>query len=194
MCAHARARAIRTPCQRSACIHTNGPHLRECVSAVCSCARMRALVLTPCRRSVCTQAGIIGSFPALNARPKELLDEWLTKIKADLAEHTAAHPDRPAAPFAVPQTANPNREPQRLPLLSPSPNSVPNSSPTPAIPQRQPQPSPGQPDRAREVPNSSPTLTYNPEPNVPLTRSTRSCTEATSVSCTTSSFASSTRC
>jgi NAD(P)H-dependent flavin oxidoreductase YrpB (nitropropane dioxygenase family) len=49
------------------------------------------------------KAGIIGSFPALNARPKELLDEWLTKIKADLAEHSAAHPDRPAAPFAVNQ-------------------------------------------------------------------------------------------
>lgn len=49
------------------------------------------------------QAGIIGSFPALNARPKDVLDEWLTKIKADLAEHSAAHPDRPAAPFAVNQ-------------------------------------------------------------------------------------------
>ena len=57
------------------------------------------------------QAGIIGSFPALNARPPELLDEWLTKIKADLAEHTAAHPDRPAAPFAVTLTANPNSYP-----------------------------------------------------------------------------------
>ena len=43
------------------------------------------------------KAGIIGSFPALNARPKESLDEWLTKIKSDLAEHSAAHPDRPAA-------------------------------------------------------------------------------------------------
>ena len=52
---------------------------------------------SPCK------AGIIGSFPALNARPKESLDEWLTKIKADLAEHSAAHPDRPAAPFAVNQ-------------------------------------------------------------------------------------------
>ena len=57
------------------------------------------------------QAGIIGSFPALNARPPELLDEWLTKIKADLAEHTAAHPDRPAAPFAVTLTANRNSYP-----------------------------------------------------------------------------------
>ena len=52
----------------------------------------------------CTgQAGIVGSFPALNARPKEVLDEWLTKISTELAEHNAAHPDRPAAPFAVNQ-------------------------------------------------------------------------------------------
>lgn len=49
------------------------------------------------------KAGIIGSFPALNARPAELLDEWLTQLKAELATHDAAHPDRPAAPFAVNQ-------------------------------------------------------------------------------------------
>merc|ERR1719424_599203 len=55
------------------------------------------LVIAQCK------AGIVGSFPALNARPKELLGEWLTKISTDLAEHTAAHPDRPAAPFAVNQ-------------------------------------------------------------------------------------------
>lgn len=49
------------------------------------------------------KAGIIGSFPALNARPAELLDEWLTQLKAELATHDAAHPKRPAAPFAVNQ-------------------------------------------------------------------------------------------
>ncbi|MCO5975132.1 NAD(P)H-dependent flavin oxidoreductase [Ideonella oryzae] len=49
------------------------------------------------------KAGIVGSFPALNARPAELLDEWLTQLKAELATHDAAHPDRPAAPFAVNQ-------------------------------------------------------------------------------------------
>lgn len=49
------------------------------------------------------KAGIIGSFPALNARPAELLDEWLTQLKAELATHDAAHPERPAAPFAVNQ-------------------------------------------------------------------------------------------
>lgn len=49
------------------------------------------------------KAGIIGSFPALNARPAELLDEWLTQLKTELATHDAAHPERPAAPFAVNQ-------------------------------------------------------------------------------------------
>jgi nitronate monooxygenase len=50
----------------------------------------------------CT-AGVVGSFPALNARPQEKLDEWLHRIKAALAAHDAAHPGRPAAPFAVNQ-------------------------------------------------------------------------------------------
>jgi nitronate monooxygenase len=54
-----------------------------------------ALVVEQCK------AGIIGSFPALNARPKELLGEWLTKIRDELAEHDRAHPGRPAAPYAV---------------------------------------------------------------------------------------------
>lgn len=47
------------------------------------------------------QAGIVGSFPSLNARPAEALDEWIVQIKAALAAHDAAHPDRPSAPFAV---------------------------------------------------------------------------------------------
>ena len=50
----------------------------------------------------CT-AGIIGSFPALNARPDSRLDEWLAEIKAALAAHDAAHPEAPSAPFAVNQ-------------------------------------------------------------------------------------------
>ena len=50
----------------------------------------------------CT-AGIVGSFPALNARPQSQLDEWLHEITEALAEHDAKHPDRPAAPFAVNQ-------------------------------------------------------------------------------------------
>ncbi|MBD8679593.1 NAD(P)H-dependent flavin oxidoreductase [Sphingomonas sp. CFBP 13720] len=50
----------------------------------------------------CT-AGIVGSFPALNARPQSLLDEWLHRITEALAAHDRAHPDRPAAPYAVNQ-------------------------------------------------------------------------------------------
>jgi nitronate monooxygenase len=50
----------------------------------------------------CT-SGIVGSFPALNARPKPLLDEWLHEITEALTEWDRDHPDRPAAPFAVNQ-------------------------------------------------------------------------------------------
>lgn len=55
------------------------------------------LVIAQCK------AGIIGSFPALNARPAEALDKWLTNIKAELARHNDDHPDQPAAPYAVNQ-------------------------------------------------------------------------------------------
>jgi nitronate monooxygenase len=50
----------------------------------------------------CT-AGIVGSFPALNARPASQLDEWLHEITEALAAHDRKHPDRPAATFAVNQ-------------------------------------------------------------------------------------------
>ena len=50
----------------------------------------------------CT-SGIVGSFPSLNARPASQLDEWLHEITEALAAHDAAHPDRPAVPFAVNQ-------------------------------------------------------------------------------------------
>ncbi|HEV3044792.1 MAG TPA: nitronate monooxygenase family protein [Roseiarcus sp.] len=49
------------------------------------------------------EAGIIGSFPALNARPPSLLDEWLHRITEELAAFDRDHPDQPAAPFAVNQ-------------------------------------------------------------------------------------------
>jgi nitronate monooxygenase len=49
------------------------------------------------------KAGIVGSFPALNARPAELLDTWLTQIQADLAEHKKANPDAIIGPIAVNQ-------------------------------------------------------------------------------------------
>jgi nitronate monooxygenase len=48
-------------------------------------------------------AGVVGSMPALNARPAEQLEEWLIEITEGLAAHNAAHPDRPAAPFAINQ-------------------------------------------------------------------------------------------
>ncbi len=50
----------------------------------------------------CT-AGIVGSFPALNARPQSQLDEWLDEITSALRDWDEEHPDRPAAPFAVNQ-------------------------------------------------------------------------------------------
>ncbi len=49
------------------------------------------------------KAGIIGSFPALNARPGPVLEEWLKRIVGELGEHDAKHPDRLSAPFAVNQ-------------------------------------------------------------------------------------------
>lgn len=58
------------------------------------------LVIEQCK------AGIIGSFPALNARPQESLDDWLVEIKSALAAHAEAHPDEPVAPFAVNQIAH----------------------------------------------------------------------------------------
>lgn len=50
----------------------------------------------------CT-SGIVGSFPALNARPASQLDEWLHEISEALAEYDRRHPEAPAAPFAVNQ-------------------------------------------------------------------------------------------
>jgi nitronate monooxygenase len=55
------------------------------------------LVIAQCK------AGIVGSFPALNARPQTLLDEWLHRITEELAAHNRDHPNAPAAPFAVNQ-------------------------------------------------------------------------------------------
>jgi nitronate monooxygenase len=55
------------------------------------------LVIAQCK------AGVVGSFPALNARPQAQLDEWLHQITEELAAHNRDHPDRPAAPYAVNQ-------------------------------------------------------------------------------------------
>ena len=48
-------------------------------------------------------AGVVGAMPALNARPAEQLEEWLIEITEALAAHNLAHPDQPAAPFAINQ-------------------------------------------------------------------------------------------
>lgn len=55
------------------------------------------LVIAQCK------AGIVGSFPALNARPEERLEEWLVQIRQEIADHDAQHPGMPSAPFAVNQ-------------------------------------------------------------------------------------------
>jgi len=55
------------------------------------------LVIAQCK------AGIVGSFPALNARPQSQLDEWLHRITEELAAWDRDHPDTPAAPYAVNQ-------------------------------------------------------------------------------------------
>jgi nitronate monooxygenase len=55
------------------------------------------LVIAQCK------AGVVGSMPALNARPAEQLEEWLIEITETLAAHNRAHPDKPAAPFAINQ-------------------------------------------------------------------------------------------
>jgi nitronate monooxygenase len=55
------------------------------------------LVIAQCK------AGVVGSFPSLNARPVEVLDQWLMQINEELDAYNAANPDNPAAPFAVNQ-------------------------------------------------------------------------------------------
>ena len=55
------------------------------------------LVIAQCK------AGIVGSFPALNARPEPVLEEWLKRITEELDRHNQENPDSPAAPFAVNQ-------------------------------------------------------------------------------------------
>jgi nitronate monooxygenase len=55
------------------------------------------LVIAQCK------AGIVGSFPALNARPEPVLEEWLQRITEELDRHNQENPDSPAAPFAVNQ-------------------------------------------------------------------------------------------
>ncbi len=65
-----------------------------------------ALVMAQCK------SGIVGAFPALNARTTTQLDEWLAEITENLRDYNLAHPDQPAAPFAVNQIVH--RSNQRL--------------------------------------------------------------------------------
>jgi nitronate monooxygenase len=62
------------------------------------------LVIAQCK------AGVVGSMPSLNARPAEQLDEWLAEITETLAAHDKAHPERPAAPFAINQIVHKSNE------------------------------------------------------------------------------------
>ena len=62
------------------------------------------LVIAQCK------AGVIGSFPALNARPAELLDQWLERITRELAEYKAANPNVEVAPYAVNQIIHPSND------------------------------------------------------------------------------------
>lgn len=60
------------------------------------------LVIAQCK------AGVVGSFPALNARGEQTLDDWISRIKTELACHDAENPDNPAAPFAVNHILHPS--------------------------------------------------------------------------------------
>ncbi|MBD9391587.1 nitronate monooxygenase family protein [Acidovorax sp. ACV01] len=62
------------------------------------------LVIAQCK------AGVVGSMPGLNARPASLLDEWLAEITEALEAHNRAHPDKPAAPFAINQIVHKSNE------------------------------------------------------------------------------------
>jgi nitronate monooxygenase len=62
------------------------------------------LVIEQCK------AGIVGSMPALNARPASQLDEWLAEITEELANYNARNPERPAAPFAINQIVHKSNE------------------------------------------------------------------------------------
>lgn len=62
------------------------------------------LVIEQCK------AGIIGSLPALNARPQSVLEQWIIQIKEALAEHDRLDPEHPAAPFAINQISHPSND------------------------------------------------------------------------------------
>ena len=76
------------------------PQIRDCLRIPVLGAPMFLvsgpdLVIEQCK------AGVIGAFPALNARPQEELDKWLTRIETELAQYLREHPGRKTAPHAV---------------------------------------------------------------------------------------------
>ena len=62
------------------------------------------LVIAQCK------AGVVGSFPALNARPAGKLDEWLDRIETELGEYKSRHPEKKVAPYAVNQICHASNE------------------------------------------------------------------------------------
>jgi nitronate monooxygenase len=79
--------------------------LQDCLALPVIGAPMLAVCHPPLTIAQCA-SGIVGAFPALSARPQELLEEWLIEIKEALAKFAAAHPARKVAPFAVNQISH----------------------------------------------------------------------------------------
>ena len=75
------------------------------------------LVIEQCK------AGIVGSMPALNARPAALFTDWLAEITEELAAHDRRHPEAPSAPFAINQIVHRSNDrlEQDMPLMSVEP-------------------------------------------------------------------------
>src|ERR1700722_2606095 len=83
--------------------------LQNALSLPVMCSPM-FIVSTPALVSAQCVNGLIGSFPALNARPQSALDEWLTTLAADLAAYHAKYPGAKVAPFAVNQIVHKSNE------------------------------------------------------------------------------------
>ena len=81
--------------------------LKDNLSLPIICAPM-FLVSTPQLVISACKNGMVGSFPALNIRPQEKLDEWLTEIETELANFKKENPDKKVAPFAVNQVVHPS--------------------------------------------------------------------------------------
>jgi nitronate monooxygenase len=78
------------------------PLLQNTLSLPVLCSPMFIVSTPPLVLAQCVN-GLIGSFPALNARPQSMLDDWLSKLRGDLSEYRDSHPGAKVAPFAVNQ-------------------------------------------------------------------------------------------